>query len=179
MHRYGAKIVCQVSPGTGRNAFPDTMGNPPMSASAIPSAFDPNVTCHALTKDEIAGIMEGFGFAAGVARDAGYDAIGIHAHAGYLIDQFMSPVWNKRTDEYGMTPEGFARSPCEIVQATKDVIGDALSVLFRISLDHRFEGGRTIEDSVKLLKILEQAGVDAFDVDASCYETLDYIFLPS
>lgn len=50
-------------------------------------------------------MMEGFKFAAGVASDAGFDAIEIHAHAGYLIDQFMSPVWNKRTDEYGGSPE--------------------------------------------------------------------------
>lgn len=49
-HRYGAKIVCQISPGTGRNAFPDTFGNPPISASALPSVFNPDVICHALTK---------------------------------------------------------------------------------------------------------------------------------
>ena len=119
VHRYGAKIVCQISPGTGRNAFPDTFGNPPISSSDTPSVFDPSVKCHALTKDEIAGIMDGFRFAAGVARDAGYDAIEIHAHAGYLIDQFMSPVWNHRTDEYGVTPEGFARFPVEIVHAIR------------------------------------------------------------
>lgn len=65
------------------------------------------------------------------------------------------------------------------MQAIKGVVGDSLPVIFRISLDHRFEGGRTLEDSVKLLKILERAGVDAFDVDAGCYETLDYIFPPS
>ena len=58
VHRYGSRIVCQISPGTGRNAFPDTMGRPPMSASAIPSAFDPNVICHALTKEEIDEIMK-------------------------------------------------------------------------------------------------------------------------
>lgn len=179
VHRYGAKIVCQISPGTGRNAFPDTFGNPPISSSDTPSVFDPSVKCHALTKDEIADIMDGFRFAAGVARDAGYDAIEIHAHAGYLIDQFMSPVWNHRTDEYGVTPEGFARFPVEIVHAIKDAVGDALPVIFRISLDHRFPGGRTIEDSVELLKILEREGVDAFDVDAGCYESLDYIFPPS
>ena len=178
-HRYGAKIVCQISPGTGRNAFPDTLGNPPISSSDTPSVFDPNMKCHALTKDEIADIMEDFKFAAGIARDAGFDAVEIHAHAGYLIDQFMSPVWNKRTDEYGGSPEGCARFPTEIVQAIKSVVGDVMPVIFRISLDHRFEGGRTIEDSVKLLKILEAAGVDAFDVDAGCYETLDYIFPPS
>ena len=178
-HRYGAKIVCQISPGTGRNAFPDTLGNPPISSSDTPSVFDPNMKCHALTKDEITDIMEDFKFAAGIARDAGFDAVEIHAHAGYLIDQFMSPVWNKRTDEYGGSPEGCAHFPTEIVQAIKSVVGDTMPVIFRISLDHRFEGGRTIEDSVKLLKILEAAGVDAFDVDAGCYETLDYIFPPS
>lgn len=179
VHRYGAKIVCQLSPGTGRNAFPDTFGNPPMSASAIPSVFNPDVLCHALTKEEIANMMEMFKFSAGVAKDAGYDAIEIHAHAGYLIDQFMSPVWNKRTDEYGGNPENCARFPKEIIQAIKSVVGDSMPVIFRISLDHRFEGGRTMEDSVKLLKELEKAGVDAFDIDAGCYETLDYIFPPS
>ena len=98
VHRYGTKVVCQISPGTGRNAFPDTYGNPPISSSATPSVFNPDVLCHALTVEEIQEIMEGFKFAAGVAKDAGFDAIEIHAHAGYLIDQFMSPVWNKRTD---------------------------------------------------------------------------------
>lgn len=179
VHRYGAKIVCQISPGTGRNAFPDTFGNPPISSSETPSVFNPDVKCHALTKEEIAQIMDGFKFAAGIARDAGYDAIEIHAHAGYLIDQFMSPIWNLRTDEYGGSPENCARFPKEIIQAIKSVVGDALPVIFRISLDHRFEGGRTLDDSIKLLKILEEAGVDAFDVDAGCYETLDYIFPPS
>lgn len=162
-----------------RNAFPDTLGNPPISSSDTPSVFDPNMRCHALTKEEIATMMEGFKFAAGVAKDAGYDAIEIHVHAGYLIDQFMSPVWNKRTDEYGGSPENCARFPKEIIQAIKSVVGDSMPVLFRISLDHRFEGGRTLEDSMKLLKELEKAGVDAFDIDAGCYETLDYIFPPS
>lgn len=179
VHRYGTKIVCQLSPGTGRNAFPDTFGNPPISASPLPSVFNPDVLCHALTKEEIAEMMEGFKFSAGVAKDAGYDAIEIHAHAGYLIDQFMSPVWNKRTDEYGGSPENCARFPKEIIEAIKSVVGDTMPVIFRISLDHRFEGGRTIEDSMKLLKVLEEAGVDAFDIDAGCYETLDYIFPPS
>lgn len=179
VHMYGAKIVCQISPGTGRNAFPDTFGNPPMSASAIPSVFNPDVLCHAMTKEEIATMMEGFKFAAGVAMDAGYDAVEIHAHAGYLIDQFMSPVWNKRTDEYGGSPENCARFPKEIVQSIRSVVGPNVPILFRISLDHRFEGGRVMEDSLKILKVLEEAGVDAFDIDAGCYETLDYIFPPS
>ena len=179
VHRYGAKITCQISPGTGRNAFPDTFGNPPISSSETPSVFNPEIKCHALTVEEIQQMMEGFKFAAGVARDAGYDAIEIHAHAGYLIDQFMSPVWNKRTDEYGGSPENCARFPREIIRAIRSVVGNDMPILFRISLDHRFEGGRTMEDSMKIIKLLDEEGGDALDIDAGCYETLDYIFPPS
>ncbi|GCF94348.1 2-enoate reductase [Enterococcus florum] len=179
IHRYGTKVVCQITCGTGRNAFPDTLGRPPMSASPIPSAFDPNVPCREMTKEDIQAVMDGFTFAAGLAKDAGFDAIEIHAHAGYLVDQFMSPVWNKRTDEYGGSPENFARFPREIIQAIRKAVGNELPILFRISLDHRFEGGRTLEDSIPLIQLLEEEGVDALDIDAGCYETLDYIFPPS
>lgn len=179
VHRYGTKVICQITCGTGRNAFPDTLGRPPMSASPIPSAFDPNVPCREMTKEDIQAVMDGFTFAAGLAKDAGFDGIEIHAHAGYLVDQFMSPVWNKRNDEYGGSPENFARFPREIIQAIRKAVGNELPILFRISLDHRFEGGRTLEDSIPLIKLLEEEGVDAFDIDAGCYETLDYIFPPS
>lgn len=179
IHRYGTKVVCQITCGTGRNAFPDTLGRPPMSASPIPSAFDPNVPCREMTKADIQAVMDGFTFAAGLARDAGFDAVEIHAHAGYLVDQFMSPVWNKRTDEYGGSPENFARFPREIIQAIRKAVGPDMPILFRISLDHRFEGGRTLEDSLPLIQLLEEEGVDALDIDAGCYETLDYIFPPS
>ena len=158
VHKYGAKIVCQLTPGTGRNAFPDTLGNPPMSASEIPSAFDPNLMCHALTKEEISKMMDDFKFAAGVAMDAGYDAIEIHAHAGYLIDQFLSPVWNKRTDEYGGSPENNTRFAKDIYHAIREVVGKDVPILFRISLDHRFNGGRDLEYSMKILKELEKEG---------------------
>jgi len=179
VHKYGAKIICQLTPGTGRNAFPDTLGNPPISASELPSVFDPNLKCHALTVEEIKQIMNDFRFAAGVAMDAGYDGIEIHAHAGYLIDQFLSPVWNKRTDEYGGSPENNTRFAKDIYHAIRDTIGPDKPILFRISIDHRFEGGRTLEYSKAILRELEKEGIDAFDVDCGCYETLDYIFPPS
>lgn len=179
IHRYGTKVVCQISCGTGRNAFPDTLGRPPMSASPIPSAFDPDVPCREMNKEDIKKVIDGFAFAAGLARDAGFDAVEIHAHAGYLVDQFMSAVWNKRTDEYGGSTENRARFPREIIRAIRGVVGPDMPILFRISIDHRFEGGRTLEDSIPLIQLLEKEGVDALDIDAGCYETLDYIFPPS
>src|SRR5690625_6158299 len=96
VQRYGTKIIAQLSCGTGRNAFPSMYGDPPVSASPISSAFDPDVICHALTREEIKEIVEQFADSAIRVKKAGFDGIEVHAHAGYLIDQFMSSIWNKR-----------------------------------------------------------------------------------
>ena len=178
VHRWGAKICISLSPGTGRNGMPNIGERVPISSSEIPSFYDPNVICRALTTEEIHEMMKDWANAALFAKRAGFDAIEIHAHAGYLIDQFLSPIWNKRTDEYGGSLENRARFAVEIVKTIRSVVGDDMPILFRIALDHRFNGGRTIEDSMPLLMILEEAGVDAFDVDAGAYESMDYIFPP-
>lgn len=175
-HHYGAKICCQISCGTGRNAFPNMMGEAPFSSSATPWTFNPDIPCRKLSKEQIKEIMKEFANSAKIAMDAGFDAIEVHAHAGYLVDQFMSSIWNIRDDEYGGSVENRMRFACEIVQAIKSVVQNKLPVIFRISLDHMFEGGRTLEESMELIKILEKAGVDALDIDSGCYETIDYIF---
>ncbi|TDO94641.1 2,4-dienoyl-CoA reductase-like NADH-dependent reductase (Old Yellow Enzyme family) [Halanaerobium saccharolyticum] len=179
VHRYDCKITAQLSCGTGRNDFPNMHGEPPMSASAIPSTFNPDVDCRPMSYDDIQEMMDKFAHSAKIVKDAGFDAIEIHGHAGYLIDQFMSPVWNKRTDEYGGSPEKRARFPREIISSIREAVGEEMPILFRISLDHRFEGGRTLEESMKLIKLLEAEGIDAIDIDAGCYETIDYIFPPA
>ncbi len=176
VHRWGTKICAQISPGTGRNGMPDIGERVPISSSENPSFYNPDMICRALTVDEIHGIIDSWKVAAAFAQKAGFDAIEIHGHAGYLIDQFFSPIWNKRTDEYGGNAENRARFAMETVQAIRETVGPRMPILFRISLDHRFEGGRTIEDSMPLIEALEKAGVDALDVDAGAYETMDYIF---
>ena len=135
--------------------------------------------CRALSTEEIKDIMKDWAQVALFAKKAGFDAIEIHGHAGYLIDQFLSPIWNKRTDEYGGSFENRARFAVETVQTIREAVGPDMPILFRIALDHRFEGGRTIEDSMPLIELLEKAGVDALDIDAGAYETMDFIFPPS
>ena len=68
----------------------------------------------------------------------------------------MSEVWNKREDEYGGSLENRMRFPVEIVQSIREAVGPDMPILFRIALDHRFEGGRTLEESMEILKILEK-----------------------
>lgn len=179
VHKYGTKISAQLSCGTGKNAFANMLEDRPVSASEIPSMFDPNLICHALTVEEIQQIMKQFNFSAKLLKDAGFDAIEVHAHAGYLVDQFMSAVWNKRYDEYGGTPENRMRFAVEIVKSIRDAVGPDMPILFRIACKHHFEGGRTLEETLPLLKILEDAGVNALDVDSGSYESIEYIFPPS
>lgn len=178
VHRHGAKIAIQLSCGVGRNAFPTRFRNP-MSASALPATLDPSIICKPMDKEDIAKVMAQFERAAANAKKAGFDAIEIHAHAGYLIDQFLSPQWNLRTDEYGGSVENRCRFALEAVAAVKKGAGKNMPVIMRISMDHHYPGGRTLEDSVEILKVLEKGGVDAFDVDAGSYETIDYIFPPA
>lgn len=176
-HRWGAKVSLQLSPGTGRNGVLEGFeGERLISASEVPAFYNPKMLCRAMTKEEIAQNLKDWETCTRNAIMAGYDAIEVHAHAGYLIDQFMSPIWNKRTDEYGGSLENRCRYASEIVQTIRRTAGPNFPILYRISLDHRFTGGRTLEESVQILPILEAAGVDAFDVDAGCYETMDYIF---
>ena len=112
--------------------------------------------CRPLSKEDIKKIMTEFANSAIIAKNAGFDAIEIHGHAGYLVDQFMSPVWNKRTDEYGGSAENRMRFATEIVQSIKQAVD--LPVIFRIALDHLFAEGRTLDESMELIEILEKLG---------------------
>ena len=123
-------------------------------------------------------MMKLWEYSAGLVRDAGFDAIEVHAHVGYLVDQFLSPIWNKRTDEYGGSPENRTRFATDIVDAIHRGAGKDFPVIFRLSLDHRIPGGRTLEDSIPILKVLDEHGCDAFNVDAGCYETIKYVYPP-
>jgi 2,4-dienoyl-CoA reductase-like NADH-dependent reductase (Old Yellow Enzyme family)/thioredoxin reductase len=176
IHKWGAKACLQLSCGTGRNGMPDIGERVPISSSPNPSFYNPEMICRPLETEEIKEIMNDFAVAAQFALNAGFDAVEIHGHAGYLIDQFISPQWNTRTDEYGGSWENRTRFAREIVESIRKVVGPTYPIIFRISLDHMYKGGRTIEDSMPILEMLEKAGVDAFDIDSGCYETMDYIF---
>ncbi len=179
VQRYGARICAQLTCGEGRYNGTMWQGGPPVSASPVPALFLPDVICHPLSVEEIQRIMQQFEDAASMAKKAGFDAIEIHGHAGYLIDQFMSPLWNKREDEYGGSEENRARFPREIIRSIRKGAGPDMPIIFRIALDHCFEGGRTLKDSMPLIQFLEAEGVDAIDVDAGAWESVDYVFPPT
>jgi 2-enoate reductase len=170
MHHYGAKLVLQLTLGFGRVNFLQNNPIPPISASELPCFLDPSVSTRALTVEEIQTLVVSFATAAGMAKIAGVDAIEIHGYGGYLIDQFQTALWNKRTDEYGGDLDGRLRLTMELIGATRAAAGPDFPIIYKFTPDHYVEGGRTMEEGLEMARRLEAAGVDALHVDAGCYE---------
>lgn len=117
MEAYGCVPAVQITLGTGNQADAPQLAQP-VSASECPAYNDPSVTCRALTIDEIRALVQYVGRAAGFAMLAGAKLLEVHGHAGYLIDQFLNPEINKRTDEYCGTPENRFRIVKEVREMT-------------------------------------------------------------
>ncbi len=116
-----------------------------------------------MDKAAIEKVKSDFAMAAQRSLTAGFKVIEIHAAHGYLLNEFLSPLSNKRTDEYGGSFENRIRLLMEIVDSTRKIIGEALPLFVRISVTDWVTGGWTVEDSVALSTILKQSGVDLLD----------------
>ena len=174
IHAEGAKCCLQLGCGLGRNAFPfsdDQM----VSASEVPSFYFPDRLCRAFTVEEIHDMVGCFTRAAARAKLAEADAVEIHAHAGYILDQFITPIWNKRTDEYGGSFENRMRIVKEIYEGIRSQVGPDMPILMRLAAHHDFEGGRTLEESIEVVNYMKALGVDAFDIDLGAYEDKQWV----
>lgn len=121
---------------------------------------------HMLTVEEIKEQVQNFKNASRRAVDAGFDVIEIHAAHGYLIHQFLSPLSNIRTDQYGGSFENRIRFLIEIVDAVNKELNDNVALFVRISGTEYAENGWEIEDSVELAKVLKNHSVDLVDVSS-------------
>lgn len=176
VHSHGAKLCIQMGCGLGKNAFIfDGDGGDIVSASENPCFYKPDKMARPMTVEEIHETEAAYGRAAQRCLTAEVDAIEIHAHAGYILDQFMTPAWNHRTDEYGGNFENRMRFITEVYNVIRDVVGPDYPILVRMASDHDFEGGRTLEESIEIAQYLEGLGVDAFDIDRGCYEEKKWI----
>lgn len=171
VHDYGAKMFIQLTAGFGRVVVPVTLKRQPVAPSVLPCFRDPKLMTRALTIEEVENLFRAFGFAAKVVRDSGIDGVMLHGHEGYLLDQFTTELWNKRTDKYGGSFRKRVTFPTEIVRCIKSAAGRDFPVVYQMALTHYMEGGREAEESIKMAKYFEELGVDAFLVDNGCYET--------
>lgn len=135
----------------------ETVG--PMAEPFLPNWATP----HALTKPEIASVIEAFRAAAGRALAADFDVVELHAAHGYLLNQFQSPLTNRRTDDYGGSFEHRIRLTVETVDAVREVWPASRPLFVRISAVDWAEGGWSLDDSVRLAQVLKDHGVDLMD----------------
>jgi NADPH2 dehydrogenase len=121
---------------------------------------------HELSVEEIIELVQNFKDAARRAVDAGFDVIEIHGAHGYLVHQFLSPLSNTRTDEYGGSFENRSRFLLEIVDAVNEELNENVALFVRISGTEYAENGWNVNDSVELAKILKNHSVDLIDVSS-------------
>ncbi len=156
VHRHGARIVAQLwHPGRATSSAFD--GRPAWSASPVASPMYME-TPHEMTVEEIREVVEAFGAAAGRMQQAGLDGVEIHGAHGYLLEQFMSPLSNKREDDYGGDEARRLRFPREVIEAVRDAVGPGYTVGIRISGDQFEEGGLNLEDMKRITTQLTAAG---------------------
>jgi len=170
VHKAGGKITLQIV-HAGRFADFALTGLQPIGPSAV--AKDGQTTCRAMSKPDIVNIVSAFTQAAVRARQAGFDAIQLHAAHGFLLSQFLSPALNQRTDEYGGTLENRARFLLEVVQSIRKATGPACPLLVKLNSEDFLEGGLTRDESVQVATMLETASVDAIEFSGGTVASLE------
>jgi 2-enoate reductase len=185
LHALGTKLFVQLTAGFGRVSMPGMFDDRPVSASAIPYLSDPGITCRALDTAEVEKIVAAFGKAAEIVAFSGADGIELHGHEGYILDQFTTALWNKRTDKYGGNLAGRLTLPIEILKEIRKRVGNDFPVQYRFGLKHYIKGlnksalkdedyveaGRDIDEGLEMARLLEEVGFDSLHVDAGCYDS--------
>lgn len=162
IHKNGTKAVMQIS-HAGSAASKNVTGYEPVGPSDIANPRKGEIPIE-LSKKDIEVIIENFADAAVRVKEAGFDGVEIHSAHGYLLNQFFSPLTNKRTDEYGGILLNRIRIHLEIIKKVRSVVGDDFPILLRLGASDYMDGGTTIEDSKVVSIEFEKAGVDILDI---------------
>lgn len=162
IHEYGGKCAIQLF-HAGRQGHKVLTGKQTVAPSVVPDETT-GESPRKLTIKEIEKIEDAFAEAAARAKNAGFDAVELHGAHGYLINQFLSPHSNRRTDKYGKNLEGRMRFALEVLERARGKVGKGFIISFRLGAREAFGDGLTIEDSKKIAKRLEEAGIDAINV---------------
>jgi len=161
VHEKGGKIVMQLT-HAGYFAFAKATGRTPMAPSNV--AGFAKTPRREMTLADIQGVVQAFAAAAKRARDAGFDGIQIHSAHGYLLSQFLSPAFNRREDHYGDDIRNRARALLEVLGSIREAVGTEYPVLVKMNCRDYIENGLTLEDSLQVVKMLAENGIDAIEL---------------
>ena len=158
----GAKAVVQIN-HAGSAADEKITGTAPVGPSAIANPRKGGIP-RELTGAEITAIVDAFAAAAGRVKAAGFDGVEIHSAHGYFLNQFFSPLTNRRTDRYGGNVLNRINLHLEVIAAVRAVVGRDYPLLLRLGAADFMEGGATFADSVTAAEAFAQAGIDILDI---------------
>ena len=162
VHDEGGKICIQLVHAGGQTDS-GTAGSRPLAPSSVSIAQFPEIP-QELSEQEIFEIVDAFGDAARRANAFGFDAIQLHGAHGYLINQFLSPLTNRRTDSYGGSIENRCRFLLEVYRIVRQTVGNDYPVMIKLNGADFVDGGLSVEDAVFAANILDREGIDAIEV---------------
>ncbi|AEG58369.1 NADH:flavin oxidoreductase [Desulforamulus ruminis] len=162
IHGNGSKTMMQLN-HAGSAALEEVIGTTPVAPSAVanPRRGD---RPRELTRQEIAEIIEAFQNAARRAKETGFDGVEIHSAHGYLLNQFLSPLTNRRSDEYGGDIHNRIRIHLQVIEAVRAAVGEDFPLLLRLGASDFMAGGTTLEDSQIAAKEFAKAGITILDI---------------
>jgi len=166
----GGKVVMQLS-HAGRQT-PKSVNEEPVGPSPVKLKMPGGVfgIPREMRTDEIMDAIKGFGAAAKVAQDTGFDGVQVHAAHGYLVSQFLSPLANRRGDEWGGSLENRARLLIESIKSVKTACGDGFSVSVKLNSTDFQKGGFSHQDCLDVIDMLNTLGLDFVEISGGNYE---------
>lgn len=142
----------------------------PISKPKGPSALDlAELQCEGMSIADIEALPTMYANAALIAKEAGFGGVQIHAGHGFLLSQFLSPLFNRRTDEYGGSIEGRFRVVREVIETVRKAVGNAFPIGIKINSTDQLEGGLTEEDAMEMIGIIDQTSIDLIDISGGTY----------
>ncbi len=162
VHAEGGKISMQLTHGGSFITSIRVKGRTISASSGLNKAglLCGNFLQRAMKEADMAQVIAEFVRAAELCREAGFDAVELHMGHGYLLNQFISPLSNKRKDEYGGSAENRACFPARLLKAVKQAVGKDMAVLAKINVADGVRKGATVEDAIVTGRVLQQAGAD-------------------
>ena len=160
-HLGGAKIALQIVHAGMNSIYIHRIGLTAMAVSSMKERSRPH---REMTDEDVEGIISGFASAAIRAREAGFDAIQLHGAHGYLLSQFISPLFNHRTDRWGGSTENRRRFHLELVSRVHQAIGDDFPLLIKFGVQDDREGGLSLNEGLETAQQMVHRGIDAIEV---------------
>jgi 2,4-dienoyl-CoA reductase-like NADH-dependent reductase (Old Yellow Enzyme family)/thioredoxin reductase len=174
VHQHGAKLGAQIF-HAGRQTVPAFCGGQPVAPSPKPCGImkfiDPGYSPRELATEEVGKLADAFAEGARRNKEAGFDFLELHGAHGYIINQFLSPYTNERTDKYGGDFSGRMRFVLEVLDKVRSKVGQDYPITIRLNGDDFMGGGISIEYALRVVKELDKAGIDGFHITGEIYES--------